>query len=181
MSDQNALVEPEAVPRAAAPPEDRAIIDLLFRSGTSFDGYTAQMRRSFGINAHERLAIAALWERGPLTMTELGTWIPLSRAAVTTLVDRLEESALVVRRTDAEDRRRTVVHLTESATTRMEPVIHPWVDDALKMIHESGPEAWEAVKNFLERYQQLNRAHAEKLAAMTDEQIQLLAKADTTS
>lgn len=84
---------------AAAPAREdlEAVADLIFRAGTAFDGLTAQMRRAFDLNAHERLALAALWSHGPLTMTDLGAWIPLSRAAVTTLVDRMEEYGLVRR------------------------------------------------------------------------------------
>src|SRR5690242_15778077 len=75
--------------------ETEAVADFMFRMGASFDAFTAQMRRALELNAHERLAISLLWARGPQTMTELGVGIPLSRAAVTTLVDRLEGSGLV--------------------------------------------------------------------------------------
>jgi DNA-binding MarR family transcriptional regulator len=176
VSDQNVLAAAPDRDSNDVTPEQHSVIDLLFRAGTSFDGFTAQMRRSFGINAHERLAIAALWERGPLTMTELGAWIPLSRAAVTTLVDRLEGAGLVVRKTDANDRRRTVVHITDEALSRMEPVILPWVGDALRIVEEMGAEKWGVVRDFLTRYMGANQDHAERLSTLSDEQIQALAR-----
>jgi DNA-binding MarR family transcriptional regulator len=178
----NSVAEQHASPSIThsagqVPVAQRGVIDLIFRSGTSFDGFTSQMRRTFGINAHERLAIAALWERGPLTMTELGTWIPLSRAAVTTLVDRLEAALLVERRSDADDRRRTVVHLSGDAVSRMVPVIQPWIDQVHEVVEELGEAEWSIISGFLERLTVVNQGSSGQLAALSDAEIQALSRA----
>ena len=159
------------------PQRYEGVAELLFRAGTSYDGYTSQMRRAFALNAHERLAVAALWERGPMTMTELGAWIPLSRAAVTTLVDRLEEAQLVTRASDPTDRRRTVVQITQAVSDRMAPVVAPWVDEANALVSKRTPQDWETIRAFLEDYRTLNQRHAELLGAMSDDEIQELAAA----
>lgn len=152
-----------------------AVADSVFRSATAFDGFTAQMRRAFDLNAHERLALAALWAHGPLTMTDLGTWIPLSRAAVTTLVDRMEESGLVRRGSDASDRRRTVVEITNAATERMVPVIQPWGEDLGELVGSLEEHEWAIVHRFLGALRDMNIEHARRLRAMPDVEIQALA------
>ena len=71
------MTAPTQSTTAEVPARDdlEAVADSIFRSATAFDGFTAQMRRAFDLNAHERLALAALWAHGPLTMTDLGSWI----------------------------------------------------------------------------------------------------------
>ncbi|MCW2924482.1 MAG: MarR family transcriptional regulator [Thermoleophilia bacterium] len=156
--------------------DDReAVADLLFRMGAAFDGFTSQMRRAFSLNAHERLAISTLWSRGPQTMTELGTWIPLSRAAVTTLVDRLEDAGLVRRGSDGSDRRRTVVHVTDAALDRMRPVLRPWGRGLEEIVARRTPEEWDTIASFLGEFVTLNRRETEILAELSDTQIKALA------
>jgi DNA-binding MarR family transcriptional regulator len=156
-----------------------AVADLLFRVGASFDGYTAQMRRAFGLNAHERLALAALWSQGPLTMTDLGAWIPLSRAAVTTLVDRMEEHGLCQRGSDASDRRRIVVQLTPAATERMIPVITPWGGDVAELVAGYDDRDWKAISEFLQQFAALNHRQAARLRERSDEELQALTSGGT--
>ncbi|MCW2920253.1 MAG: transcriptional regulator [Thermoleophilia bacterium] len=163
--------------QVAAPSREdvTAVADLIFRTGTAFDGFTSQMRRAYDLNAHERLALAALWSHGPLTMTDLGSWIPLSRAAVTTLVDRMEEYGLVRRGSDASDRRRTVVELTPEATERMVPVLEPWGADLAQVLGSLADEEWTVIHQFLQSMRGLHERHANRLRAMGDEEIQALA------
>ncbi|MCW2972169.1 MAG: transcriptional regulator, MarR family [Thermoleophilia bacterium] len=94
----------------------------------ALSGLFAQWLRGLTINAHERLAIAHLWEHGSMTMSELGARIPLSRAAITALTDRLEALNYVVRTPDAHDRRRTVLSLTERPGTLIAPLSRSWND-----------------------------------------------------
>src|SRR6476660_7787670 len=97
------------------------------RMGVALSGLVAQWLRGLTINAHERLAIAHLWEHGPMTMSELGARIPLSRAAVTALTDRLEALRYVVRTPDAHDRRRTVLTLTDRPLTLIDEMVAPFI------------------------------------------------------
>lgn len=162
---------------AGLPTQDdtSGIAHALFRMGASFDGFTSQMRRALTLNAHERLAIAFLWSRGPMTMTELGAAIPLSRAAVTTLVDRLEESGLVRRGSDVADRRRTVVELADAALDRMRPVLTEWGGGLAELVGSRSEEEWAAISRFLADFADYNDDHRARLAELSDEQIQALA------
>lgn len=153
-----------------------AVVALLFRVGASFNGYTSQMRRALSINAHESLAISTLWLLGPQTMTELGAKIPLSRAAVTTLVDRLEGTGLVKRASDPHDRRRTLVNVTEATLDRMRPVIASWGQTLHALVATRDPDAWHTIGSFLEEFEAMNRDEARLLAALDDEAIMKLAQ-----
>jgi DNA-binding MarR family transcriptional regulator len=153
----------------------RSITDGLFRVSTSLDAFTSQIRRSLKLNAHERLALAALWANGAMTMSELGAWIPLSRAAVTTLVDRLEAVGLVSRGADASDRRRIVVEVSEPGLDRMVPVIAGWSDDISTCVGALDESEWQVVGRFLEQLSRISDEHADTLKQLTDAQIQQLA------
>lgn len=154
--------------------------EALFNAGAAFDEFTSQTRRAFELNAHERLAISVLWARGPMTMTDLGTWIPLSRAAVTTLVDRLSDAGFVTRGSDAQDRRRTVVEITDAAVDRMRPVLREWGKALSALVAKRSGEEWRVITSFLAEYAAMNRQQAERLAALPDEQIQQMASARDT-
>lgn len=65
------------------------------------------------INHHEGIALLALLDEGATTMSDLSKMIPLSRAAMTAMTDRLEFHGLVQRVPDIKDRRRVHLHLTE--------------------------------------------------------------------
>lgn len=158
--------------------QDRvAVANEIFRTGATFDAFTSQMRRAYGINAHERLALSALWSRGPMTMTELGAWIPLSRAAVTTLVDRLEDAGLVMRGGDDADRRRKVVEITELALERMRPVTAPYIAGLQDLAANREPHEWQTIARFLADFRALNEQHAQRLAVLGDDEIQGIAVA----
>jgi DNA-binding MarR family transcriptional regulator len=153
-----------------------ALADALLRVTTAFDGYSSQLRRVLSLNAHERLAIVALWSKGALTMTELGARIPLSRAAVTTLVDRLEADGLVRRRGDARDRRRIVVELTERSSERTRPVMQEWSAELQELAARRTHEEWATISKFLHEFRELNERHTEMLLGRTDDELQGLAR-----
>lgn len=71
----------------------------------------------------ERLAMLVLLGGEALTMSDLGERIDLSRAAVTTLVDRLESSKVAKRDNDPADRRRTAVKILPSASVHFRSIL----------------------------------------------------------
>jgi DNA-binding MarR family transcriptional regulator len=150
------------------------VVQWVFSVATSLDGFTAQLRRAYGMNAHERLAVAALWGCGPMTMTELGQWIPLSRAAVTTLVDRLEALGVVQRGSDPADRRRTVVSVLDSALLDWSPVYPHWRANLMELVGEFTPEEWSTIVRFHARLRTVNDDEARRLKQMTDDELRSL-------
>ena len=57
-------------------------------------------------------ALEALLHKGPLTITEIHTKVPLALGSMTAAVDRLEEKGLIIRTPARDDRRAKVLKLT---------------------------------------------------------------------
>jgi DNA-binding MarR family transcriptional regulator len=163
------------MPYATAPLADASDSELIFRAACAFDRMTSQYRRAIGVNAHERLAISLLFDLGPMTMSELGSGIPLSRAAVTTLVDRLEAAGYVTRGGDVEDRRRTVVTVTNAATNDMGPLLNPFMERVQALRDQLGEARWNEIRSFLCSLHEMSGACADQLTGMDDEELQAFA------
>ena len=141
------------------------------RMGVAMSGLVAQWLRGLTINAHERLALAHLWEHGPMTMSDLGARIPLSRAAVTALTDRLEALRYVQRTPDPHDRRRTVLSLTARPEQLIQGMVDQWMQDVRDYERRFSPEELRAVERWSEGMRELAHAHATRLRARTDEEL----------
>lgn len=139
---------------------------FLRRVNGSFDGLAAQFRRSWGVNAHEMQSIMTLWEFGRMTMTELGRRIPLSRAAVTTLTDRLERLDLVKRVPDPTDRRRILLEITEKVETEMARICRSWDDKVQQYVSGLDEATWSQVVDVLADLRQMARDEADMLRAI---------------
>ena len=57
-------------------------------------------------------ALEALLHKGPLTITEIHSKVPLALGSMTAAVDRLEEKGLIIRTAARDDRRAKVLKLT---------------------------------------------------------------------
>lgn len=76
-----------------------------------------------GTNTSERLALRVLHQIGSMSLSELGKATTLSRAAVTSLADRLERTGLATRKPHETDRRRIDFSLTRRGTEQVEMVL----------------------------------------------------------
>jgi DNA-binding MarR family transcriptional regulator len=67
----------------------------------------------YGLGPAERLCLSFLW-RGPQTASAIAREVRLTPAAVTALIDRLENRGFVRRTADANDRRKVVVEAADA-------------------------------------------------------------------
>ncbi|MCB0877548.1 MAG: MarR family transcriptional regulator [Thermoleophilia bacterium] len=142
---------------------------LVDRVTIAVESLRTQWRTVSELGTHERMAVAQLRVYGSMPMSELASRISLSRAAVTSLVDRLEATGWVRRQPDEHDRRRTVLRLMPRAADRYEEVSerywHELVDWARTL-----PEAeWDAFRTGLELMGQVAERQAEKLRTTAPE------------
>jgi DNA-binding MarR family transcriptional regulator len=142
------------------------------RFAVALSGLFAQWLRGLTINAHERLALAHLWESGSMTMSELGARIPLSRAAVTALTDRLEAIGYVVRTPDEQDRRRTMLSLTDKPGRLVEAMVREWHADVATLEDGFSADELQVVTRWLEGMREVNHRHATRLRARRDADIE---------
>lgn len=147
---------------------------FLLRCTSSLDALTAQLRRGWGINAHEMQAVSTLWEFGRMTMTELGRRIPLSRAAVTTLTDRLERLGYVKRIPDPTDRRRILLEVTERVEQEFARVNGHWNHRIEEYVRALDPADWNTVVDVLADIRRLAHEEASELREMTREELEQL-------
>ena len=79
------------------------------------------MAATIGVSPSDLRCLSLLDAIGPMSAGELAQASGLSPAAITNLLDRLEDAALVVRERDARDRRRLVVSASPRARERIAP------------------------------------------------------------
>ena len=138
---------------------------FLSRVAATFEALGSQLRRSWGLTAHEWHAVVVLWDNGRMTMSQLGDRIPLSRAAVTTLSDRLQSLGLIERLADPGDRRRILLTVTPKAEAEFERVHAEWNRLAEKLATDLGEERWGVVVDALSDLRDSSKELSEQLRA----------------
>ena len=96
---------------------------LLARASHLLSAGFSQQIKGHGISATAWRVLGALAERDGLTMTELAELVLFKQPTLTKAVDRMERDQLVQRRTPQEDRRRTLVYLTERGRRAVAPLV----------------------------------------------------------
>ena len=147
---------------------------FLQRYHGSVDALSAQFRRGWALNAHEMQAVTTLWEFGRMTMTELGRRIPLSRAAVTTLTDRLERVGFVKRVPDPSDRRRILLEVTERVEQEAARIQSTWNTQVEAYVRALDPEVWAQVVDVMADIRDIARSEAETLRSMSADDVERL-------
>jgi len=76
-----------------------------------------------GLTHPQYLVMVVLWERGPITVKELGTLLSTDSGTLSPLLRRLESAGLVARRRDGTDQRQVRVHLTAEGSALRERAV----------------------------------------------------------
>ena len=66
-------------------------------------------------NGAQGRILYVLWEYGQLPMVDISKYTSLAKTTLTSMIDRMEESGLVTRTHDTDDRRQILVSITEKA------------------------------------------------------------------
>lgn len=141
----------------------RELPAILDRATIAVESLRTQWRTVAHLGTHERMAISQLRVYGAMPMSELASRISLSRAAVTSLVDRLEEDGWVRREADELDRRRTVLRLLPLAQESFDSVAKGYHDDLDGWSREMSDEEWRTISSFLGRLGEIAERHATRL------------------
>jgi DNA-binding MarR family transcriptional regulator len=142
---------------------------LCDRTTIAMESLRTQWRTVANLGTHERMAISQLHVYGAMPMSELASRISLSRAAVTSLIDRLEADGWVRRQPDEHDRRRTVLRLMPRAADEFDQISQGYADDLVRVARSMSDEEWEAVSGFLDRLCEIANEHARKLRSTATE------------
>lgn len=136
---------------------------LVDRTTIAIKSLRTQWRTVAKLGTHERMAISQLRVYGPMPMSELAARISLSRAAVTSLIDRLEHDGWVLRQSDEHDRRRTVLRLLPHAAEQFDEVSEEYRDELTEWAREMSDDEFRTVTSFLGRFSEIAERHATHL------------------
>ena len=85
---------------------------LLFVATQAAQALATEQLQPLGLSARSWGVLSTLAESGPLTQIELATALAIDRTAMVYLLDELEQSGLVERVRNPDDRRSFLIHLT---------------------------------------------------------------------
>lgn len=97
-----------------------------------------QLRAECGISSVQFQLLARLAGAGrPLTMTELADGVVYSRSGLTHQAELLDRAGLIARAPSADDRRATVVSITEAGRTRVARVLPGHVEVVRRLLFDA--------------------------------------------
>ena len=87
-------------------------------------------------NGAQGRILYVLWEHGDLTITEIGQLTSLAKTTLTSMLDRMEESGLIMRIPDRKNRRQIIISVTEKAKEYREK--YDWLSGKMNSIYYRG-------------------------------------------
>lgn len=141
-------------PRPPGAPSARhaELARLLRELGAAMGGLSSRISAGLGVHPTDVAALRVLHAvtAEPITVGELGSRLHLSSAAVTSLVDRLEEAGHVERVRDAADRRRVRVRPTRRSFQVAGAHLQDFLDRLDAALDDFDEEELRAARRFLE-------------------------------
>jgi MarR family transcriptional regulator, organic hydroperoxide resistance regulator len=91
---------------------DRQVCFALYAASRAVTQLYRPLLDELGLTYPQYLALLVLWERGPVTVSELGTALDLDSGTLSPLLKRLEAAGLLTRSRRAADERSVEIRLT---------------------------------------------------------------------
>ena len=109
------------------------LLSLLFAvrsTAQQLDNAHATRLSQTGLTPARYHMLMVLWGNdGPISFTELGSFLAITRATVSALVDSMVQDGIVLRLTDASDRRNALVSLTDKGEKLFNPILDTHFED----------------------------------------------------
>ena len=112
-------------------PEPESIDHLLAQVCRLHHSRARELLEELGLYRGQPPVLHALWEREGLTHSELADLLQVQPATITKMIQRMERTGFVQRRSDPEDQRVSRVYLTETGRT-----IHEDVQQVLRSLEK---------------------------------------------
>lgn len=124
--------------------ESREINNLLFSFMSMFhEKFLHRFRRNNEIYSHLKKnhvkIIRILYRYNSLTSTEIAKRLDIEKGSVTTLIDQLAELGLVIRDAAPNDRRKSLILLTDSGRDKIERIINNDTQTLNEIFHDVQP------------------------------------------
>ncbi|MCK9276075.1 MAG: MarR family transcriptional regulator [Syntrophales bacterium] len=117
----------------------REIIYLIRKLMQAGYLYTKELNKKYNVSAPQLNCLLALYEKGPLSPSQIARFIMVKSSTVTGVIDRLEQKKLVERLRNSPDRRVITVELTEKGkmlARHAPPPIQQTLVDGLKKLSQ---------------------------------------------
>ncbi|MCU1538057.1 MAG: transcriptional regulator, MarR family [Humibacillus sp.] len=139
---------PESEPRPAHAPETTALRAL----GTASEDAAGALARRMAMHPTDLAAMSQIaYAAVPLGPRELSSRLGISPAAMTDVVDRLEEAGHLLRRRDTQDRRRVQLVPTESARNEVREQLAELLDALDAITDDFSAAERDAILRYLQR------------------------------
>lgn len=116
-----------------------------------------------GLNATDHKCLDYLNHAGPVTAGQLAQLTGLTTGAVTSVIDRLEQTGYVVRDKDPNDRRRVVVKPVPEGSARISPMFQSVMQSTLQIISQYTDQELQLILNFIKQCNEMTLAEINKL------------------
>jgi DNA-binding MarR family transcriptional regulator len=133
---------------------------MLWQDATQ--AYDEQVGKRYGLNAAERQCLSLLVARGPQTASAVAKHVWLTPAAVTALLDRLEQRGFLHRRPDPADRRKVLVEVGDKAEALARDAYQPIGEAGARFLERFTREELETVLRFIDGALELQTRFLEK-------------------
>lgn len=135
---------------------EQGIGTILFRNA---------LAKKLGLNLTESLCLTILGIKSVSTPTELARYIGLTTGSTTALLDRLEKRRFILRKPNPDDRRGVIVEIDETYAKTAQELVAGIQKAHRQLIASYSEEELEIIADFLHRFANNLREHAEKIAS----------------
>jgi DNA-binding MarR family transcriptional regulator len=143
------------------------LIQAVGRRVQAFQDATDQVDEAVAghlhLNRTDLRCLSIVSQSGGMSASALAEAAALTRGAMTTALDRLEEAGFARRVRDADDRRAVRVELTDKARKEIEGLYGPLARDGYRLLQSYTARELAAVLRYLADGCQLQRVHAKRL------------------
>lgn len=98
------------------------VLTIILRASGSVTNMLKKDMRSYGVNPTEFMVLEVLYSLGEQPIQVIGNKVLLASSSITYVIDQLEEKGIVERVQNKEDRRVTLVSLTEKGRQLMDDI-----------------------------------------------------------
>lgn len=125
--------------------ELRGLHDLLFKTmGLFHEKFLRQFPKESqqypGIKKNHIMIIGFLYQNEILTATQIAKMLNMEKGSLTTLIDQLEGFGLVIRCEDVNDRRKTLISLTDAGKSEMEDIMRNSIQRMNEILDNTDPD-----------------------------------------
>lgn len=140
--------------------------DLVQAFQNATDEVDDAVAARLGLNRTDLRCLSVLARSGPAAPSALAAAAGLTRGAITTALDRLEDGGYTKRTADQQDRRGLRIELTERANKEIGILYAPLAKEGETFLRKYTREELAAVVKFLADGERLQRAHAERIRGL---------------